>query len=135
MTDDEKGSDCLGSMPRGSHGWSRNVDQGLCTARSYPTTTSYRAHSPVILHSTCTWAGLFDLAAPLSRVLAECLVSWTVVTITQARWLKMTEMHSGGQKWNRGVSRATLSLKILEENLCLLQASRDCWQSLVMFGL
>ena len=131
----KKAQTALGACPEGHTGgagmWTRvSVLPGLT-----PRMTSYRAHSPVILHSTCTWAGLFDLAAPLSHVLAECLVSWTVVTITQARWLKMTEMHSGGQKWNRGVSRATLSLKILEENLCLLQASRDCWQSLVVFGL
>ena len=98
MTGDEKGSDCLGSMPRGSHGWSRNVDQGLCAARSYPTGDFYHVHGPVILRSTCTWAGFFDLAAPLSQVLAESLVSWAAVTIAQARWLETTEMHSGGQK-------------------------------------
>ena len=95
MTGDEKGSDCLGSMPRGSR---RNVDQRLCAATSYPTDDFYHIHGPVILHSTCMWVGLFDMAAPLSRVLAECLVPWAAVTIAHARLLETTEMHSGGQK-------------------------------------
>ena len=109
MTGD-KAQTALGACPEGHTGgagmWTRvSVLPGLT-----PWTTSYHIHSPVIMRSTCLWAGLFDLAVPLSGVLAECLVSWAVVTITQARWLKTTEMHSGGQKSEIEVSAGPRSL-------------------------
>ena len=109
MTGD-KAQTALGASPEGHTGgagmWTRvSVLPGLT-----PWTTSYHIHSPVILRSTCLWAGLFDLTVPLSGVLAECLVSWAVVTITQARWLKTTEMHSGGQKSEIEVSAGPRSL-------------------------